>query len=68
MYPNAFDVKLLHNFTVVKSSLKIWSTYVHVGNLQKSTQSKQSPNRRKFAQSGHPAAEPRLPGISPLLM
>jgi hypothetical protein len=25
----------------------------------KTAQSKQSPNKRKFAQSGHPAAEPR---------
>jgi hypothetical protein len=38
--------------SVEKSSAKMWSTYV----IKKPVQSKQSPNGRQFAQSGHPAA------------
>jgi hypothetical protein len=40
-------------FTVEKSSPNICDTYV----IFQKEQSKQSPNRRKFAQSGHPAPE-----------
>jgi hypothetical protein len=35
---------------VGKNSTNIWATYV----IEKTDQSKQSPNRRKFAQSGRP--------------
>jgi hypothetical protein len=34
---------------------KIASKFAHFCNFQKNAQSKQPPNRRKFAQSGHPA-------------
>jgi hypothetical protein len=43
------------HFTVEKISPIIFATSV---NFTKTTQSKQTPNRRKFAQSGHPGANP----------
>jgi hypothetical protein len=38
----------------------------YLGNFQKTAQSKQSPNWRKFAQSGHPASDKDHHLLSPL--
>jgi hypothetical protein len=54
--PTHFWSILIHNFTVVKSSLKIWATSI----FKKTSQSKKSPNGRKIAPYGHPDAAPAL--------
>jgi hypothetical protein len=58
--PNCFFEKMNTDFSVEKSSTKIWGTSVI---FKMTTQRKQSPNLakirpiwRKFAQSGHPVA------------
>jgi hypothetical protein len=48
----------MHNFYREKSSPIICAIYVI---FTKNTQSKQSPNSRKFTQSGHPACEMEWP-------
>jgi hypothetical protein len=44
---------------MVKISPNIWVISV----IKKTAQSKQSPNRRKFVQSGHPGCEQELSGV-----
>jgi hypothetical protein len=54
MWPNPFFVNIymyLHNFNCGKKYLKSLANFVI---FKKPVQSKTSPNRRKFAQSGHP--------------
>jgi hypothetical protein len=57
MLPNHFFRQIEgSSFSLEKGTLKIRAT--SVCNFQKATQSKRSPNRRKFAQSsGHPASK-----------
>jgi hypothetical protein len=53
-----FLPKLLHNFYGGKK----WpQNFYYFCNLLQTTQSKQSPNRRKFAQSDHPVVSCQLP-------
>jgi hypothetical protein len=54
---------LLHSFYRGKSSPIIWATSII---FTKTSRRKQSPNRRKFAQSGHPATGQNGPRVEHL--